>query len=60
MLSATRKIRGKTYHMRSGRIDRKADAEHLAKQYRRKFNAVVIKAKSPSTGKTAYWVFVNN
>ena len=57
-MKTTRRIGGKTYHMRSGRIDNKRDAIHLAKQYRSKFSARVISGKSFVTGRKAYWVFV--
>ena len=57
-MKTTRKIGGKYYHMRGGRHDNKADAESLAKQYRSKYCARVIKGKSLTTGRRAYWVFV--
>lgn len=55
-MKTTRKIGKKYYHMRGGRFDSKAEAQRLARQYRSRYPARVIKGKS--LGRVAYWVFV--
>jgi hypothetical protein len=53
-------IGGKKYHLEGHGYDKKADAEYMAKQWRRgKNSARVVAYKSQDNGKVRYCVFVH-
>ena len=59
MFNPIRTIGGKKYQMVGHGYDAKADAEYMAKQYKRLHLARVVPYKSEVTGKTRYVVFVH-